>query len=299
MSYLLHLLVYLCIYVILASSLNLVVGYCGMLSLAHAAYFAAGAYTFALLTVRVGLGFVPSLALTFVAGAVLSLFLSLPSWRLEGDVFVLVSLALQTLAFNVILNWHDPNAEFGTLTNLTNGLFGIGGVPRPEILGVTCDTLGAMVVLSGLVAMAVLAVIAALVHSPWGRVLQAMRDDELAARGLGKDTRLLKTQALLLASGSAAVAGAIYASYVGYVDPSLASLDESMLLLSMLLVGGSGNFIGPLVGATTLLAFPEMLRLLRIPEAQAGELRLLAYGLLLLVVVHLKPEGFAGRHRVE
>jgi branched-chain amino acid transport system permease protein len=299
MSYLLHLAVYLCIYVILAASLNLVVGYCGKLSLAHATFFAAGAYTYALLTAKAAWGFFPALIMAFTMGAVLSLFLSIPSWRLKDDVFVLISLALQTLTYNLILNWHDPTAEIGSLRNLTNGLFGIGGIPRPVIFGIRFDTINSITVLSGILTFLVLGITAILIHSPWGRVLQAMRDDELAARGLGKDTRILKTQAMLIASGFAAVAGVIYAGYVGYVDPSLSSLNMSMLLLAMLLVGGSGNFLGPAVGAAVLLAIPELLRMLNIPDAQAGELRLLAYGLLIVLFVHLRPVGLAGSYRME
>lgn len=135
--------------------------------------------------------------------------------------------------------------------------------------------------------------------SPWGRLLRAMRDDELATRGLGKNTRLAKVHAFAFACAFAGLAGVIYAAYVSYIDPSSASLDESILMLSMLLVGGAGNFRGPLVGAAVLIAIPELLRFAAIPDAVAANLRLLLYGLLLVVMVHLRPQGLAGEYRVQ
>lgn len=299
MSYVMHLLVLECIYVLLAASLNLVVGYAGLLSLAHAAFFAAGAYSFALATVRFGLGPIHALALAIVVGAALSLTLSAPAWRLRGDFFVLLSLAVQVLFYNVILNWHDPTAELGSLRNLTNGLFGIGGIPRGAIFGITLATTGGVLVLSALVTGVMLLLLARLTRSPWGRLLEVVRDDELAARSLGKSPRAVKVQVLLVAGGMAAAAGATYALYAGYVDPSLASLDQSVLLLSIVLVGGSGNLKGPIVGATTILVIPELLRSMRVPDAIAGELRLLAYGLLLVVLVHARPQGLAGVRRID
>jgi branched-chain amino acid transport system permease protein len=126
-----------------------------------------------------------------------------------------------------------------------------------------------------------------------------MRDDELAARSLGKNVRLLKTQVFAVASGLAAVAGAIYASYVGYVDPSIASLQQSILMLCMVIVGGVGNFRGPIVGAVVLIAIPEILRFIDITDTAAANIRLMAYGLLLIAVTHFRPQGLAGSYRFE
>lgn len=299
MNYLFHLLIYFNLYAILALSLNLVVGYCGLLTLAHAGYFAVGAYTYALLAQVAGLGFVPAAVGGMLVPAMLSLAVSLPSWRFKGDFFVMVSLAVQALLFSLLYNWFSAGAPVGSWRNLTNGPFGIAGIPRPAILGFRFDTVGSIAALSF-----VLLVLSALVFwrlkgSPWGRLLRAMRDDELAARGLGKNPRLAKLQAFAFACAFAGLAGVIYASYVSYIDPSSASLDESILMLSMLLVGGAGNFRGPLVGAAVLIAIPELLRFAAIPDAVAANLRLLLYGLLLVVMMHLRPQGLAGEYRVQ
>jgi len=299
MSYLLHLLIYFNIYAIVALSLNMIVGYSGLLTLAHAGYFAVGSYSYALATTVMGWGFIPALLLGVAVSVLLSLATSLPAWRFSGDFFVMISLAVQALLYSVFYNWSDPSAELGTWTNLTNGPFGISGIPSPDILGVTFDTIGGMAVISTLAAAGCALLSWLLLSSPWGRLVKAMRDDELAARGLGKNVHLVKIQVFAVACGLVAVAGTLYASYVSYIDPSSASLDESILMLSFVLVGGVGNFRGPLVGAFVLLTIPEVLRFVSIPDAVAAEVRLAAYGLLLLLMMHYRPQGIAGVYRPE
>jgi branched-chain amino acid transport system permease protein len=281
MSYVLHLLIYLSIYGIVAMSLNLAISYCGLLTLAHASYFAIGSYVYALVTLRLGWDFLPALGLGVVVSAVLSLAVSIPAWKFRGDFFVMVSLAVQALMFSLFYNWTTTGAEPGTWQNLTNGPFGLS-----LVCGGICWLL---------------------VSSPWGRLLQVMRDDELAAKGFGKNTQLVKVQAFAIACGMAAVGGTIYAAYVSYVDPSTASWDESVLMTCMVLVGGVGNFRGPLVGAFLLLLIPEVLRFAMIPDAIAfgasgaitANLRLILYGVLLVVMMHVRPQGIAGDYRVD
>jgi len=299
MSYLLHLLIYFNIYAIVALSLNMIVGYSGLLTLAHAGYYAMGGYAYALATTVLGWSFLPALLLGVTVAVLMSLALSLPAWRFSDDFFVMISLAVQALIFSVFNNWSDPNAELGTWTNLTNGPFGVAGIPSPDILGVTFDTIGSMAVISTIAAGGCALLSWLLLSSPWGRLLKAMRDDELATRGLGKNVRLVRVQVFAIACGLAAVAGVLYASYVSYIDPSSAALDESILMLSFVLVGGVGNFRGPLVGAFVLLAIPEALRFLNMPDTMAAEVRLAAYGLLLVLMMHYRPQGIAGVYRPE
>ncbi len=298
MNYLIHLLVYLDIYVIVALSLNLVVGYCGLLTLAHAGYFALGGYAYALLTLTLGWGFLPALLAASLVATLFSTAVSLPAWRLKGDFFVLGSLAVQALLFSLLYNWFSAQAPLGSWSNLTNGPFGISGIPRPAIFDYHVNDPVGFLVLATLVMLICAAIFWRLQSSPWGRVLVAMREDELAARGLGKNTRLLKVQALAIACGMVAVAGALYASYVGYLDPSSASLEEGILVLSMVLVGGVGNFRGPVIGAIVLIALPELLRFLHLPDAQAANIRLTIYGLLLVLMMHFRPQGISGEYRL-
>ena len=230
---------------------------------------------------------------------VLSLAISLPAWRFKGDFFVMVSLAVQTLIFSLLHNWFSPGKELGTWSNLTNGPFGIAGITKPAIFGIRIDTIGGIFALS-LVVAAVCAFFSwRLLSSPWGRMLKVIRDDELTARGLGKNVRLAKIQALAIACGMVAIAGAIYSGYASYIDPSAANLDESILMLCMVLVGGVGNFKGPIIGALVLLAIPELLRFAHLPDVLAANIRLMAYGLLLVVMAHCRPQGLAGEYRIE
>ncbi len=280
-------------------SLNIVVGYCGLMTASHASYFAIGSYTYALATLVLGWSFFPAIFLGVTLAAVLSLAISLPALRLKGDFFFMVSLAIQALIFNAIYNWSAPDAPLGSWKNLTNGSFGIPGVPKPDIFGIRLGTIGSIALTALFISGGCLLIGKILLGSPWGRVLQAMRDEELAARGLGKNVRCLKVGAFAIACGMVAVAGAIYASYASFVDPSIASLDQSILMLSMVIIGGMGNFRGPLVGAFVLLAIPEILRFANIPPTVGAELRLMAYGLLLVVMIHLRPQGLAGSYRIE
>ncbi|MBI5463660.1 MAG: branched-chain amino acid ABC transporter permease [Ignavibacteriales bacterium] len=287
MNYIIHLLIYLDIYLIVAMSLNLLMGYGGLLQVAHAAYYGIGAYVTALVMLKLGLGFVPAVFSAMVITGLLSLLVSLPAWRFKGDFFVMVSLAVQSLVYTTLYNW----------TGLTNGPFGITGIPRPEILGFKFDSLYGIFGLATVMALLCVLTMALLLGSPWGRLLKAMRDDELAARSLGKNTRLVKLQTFMFACAFVAVAGGLYATYISYIDPTSFTLDESILMLSMIIVGGTGNIRGPLVGAAVLIAIPEILRFVYIPDAVAANVRLMIYGLMILAMVHLRPQGIAGTYR--
>ncbi len=289
MNYLLHLLIYLDIYVIVAISLNLLVGYAGLLQVAHAAYFGIGAYATALALLKLGWGFLPAVVFAAVVAAILSLAVSLPSWRFRGDYFVMVSLAAQSVGYSILYNWVD----------LTNGPFGLTGIPSPSILSYKFDNIEGVSILATAVAAILVLAVVFLFRSPWGRLLKAMRDDELAARSLGKNTRLVKLQAFLIACALVAVAGSLYATYVSYIDPTSFTLDESILMLSMVIVGGTGNIRGPLAGAFILIAIPEVLRFVHIPDAVAANTRLMIYGLLLIVMAHFRPQGVAGTYRLQ
>lgn len=297
MSYLLHLGIYFCIFALQAMSLNIVMGYCGLLTLAHAGYFAVGAYVYGIATLN-GIGFLPSLIVAPAVAGVLSLIVSLPAWRLRGDYFVLLSLAAQSLFYSVIYNWHDPVSKPGTFANLTNGPFGLSGLPRPAIGNLELSGSGSFFAASILVMGVCALLVWLLVTSPWGRLLQCQRDDELATRSLGKNIRRVRLQAFAVSCGLVSVAGVLYAAYVTYIDASMALLDGSILMACMVIVGGLGNFRGPLVGSFVLLVIPEVLRFVQMPDALAADVRLLAYGVLLVVMMHLRPRGLAGQYQL-
>jgi branched-chain amino acid transport system permease protein len=300
MNYILHLVIFFDVFLIVALSLNIVVGYLGLLTLAHAGFFAVGAYAYALASLTLGWNFIAGTLLGIGLGMALSLLLSLAAWRFRGDIFVLYSLAMQAVLYGVFYNWWAPGAEIGAWNNLTNGAFGLSAISRPTFGGWTFDSLPSIAALFSCMAALFIAMSTTLLRSPWGLLLKIVRDDELAARGLGKDARLAKLQAMAIACGMAAAAGAMYASYVTFLDPSSAALDDSILFLSMVIVGGVGNSVqGPFVGTLVLLLLPEALRFMRLPDATANDFRLLIYGLLLVSMMHLRPQGIAGDYKLE
>jgi branched-chain amino acid transport system permease protein len=246
-----------------------------------------------------------------------SLLLSLPAWRFKGDYFVMITLAVQALVYGMARNWFSPYAEVGSLQNLTNGTFGIAGIAKPVIFGHKVATMGGICILyTGAAAVAALFFLR-LVHSPWGRLLKCLRDDELALRGLGKPVRLLKVEAFAVSGALAAMGGAMYAGYVGFIDPTTASLDGSILWLSVVVVGGLGTMHGSLVGAFVVLLLPEFLtyaaKFLQMVASAFGfphfiteamvsnsaNLQYLAYGLLMVLMMHLRPQGLAGNYKME
>lgn len=289
MRYPLHIANMMAIYAILALSLNLLVGYTGLPSLCHAAFFGVGAYIAALLVSEMSLPFFLSIPIGIIGTIVLSFLISFPSLRLRGDHFVLASLGFQTIVFSVLYNWVE----------VTHGPFGIAGIPSPRLYNWSLDTPFKYLLFSASAALLTAVLLYWLGHSPFGRVLKAIREDELAAASLGKNVHLFKVSAFAIGAGFAALAGAIFAGYLRYIDPTGFGLTESVFILSLIIVGGSGNILGPLVGTFLLLLLPEVLRFLGVPESVAPNLRLVIYSLLIILIMRFRPQGLAGEYQYQ
>ena len=286
MEYALHILVFVGIYIILAASLDLLAGHTGLLSIAHAAFYGLGAYTSALLTVKTGAPFlVGVLGGMFVAG-LLSLLVSLPSLRLVDDYFVIATFAFQVILFSVFNNWNE----------LTGGPTGIPGIPQPAIFGLAITSHGGFLIVVGLCAAVACGVVWRLSSGPFGRVLHAVREDEVFAKSLGKNTVLVKIVAFAVSSALAALAGSLYAHYISYIDPTSFTVMESILVISMVIIGGAGSLSGPFIGAFVLVMLPEMLRFVGLPSSVAANLRQIIYGGLLVAMMLVRPQGLAGKY---
>jgi len=299
MGYVFHIVILLEVYVLVAVSANLIIGYCGLLTLAHASLFAVGAYTYAILSLDPAWSFGVIALFCGIGGGLMGLVLVLPAWRMRGDFFVMASLAFQALVYSALMNWADPSAPTGTWSNLTNGPLGVSGVSVPIVFGFKVSSLAERTILYTLVSAACLAVCHVFTKAPWGLTLQAIRDDRLVARSLGKNVKGFEAEAFSLAGVVAGIAGCMYATHLRFVDPSVGSLNESILILCMVVVGGVGNFAGPITGAVVLVLLPEVLRWFEVPQSVAAELRLSIYGILLLLFVHFRPNGLAGHYRLE
>lgn len=289
MNYLFHILIMINIYLILALSLNLLVGYTGLLSVCHAAFYGIGAYIASLLMVKAGLGFFPALLIGIAGAMILSLSIAVPSLRLRGDYFVLASLGFQIIVFSILYNWVD----------LTRGPYGIPGIPKPVILGWQIRTLPLYFIFSLLFGLLCLFIFWRIASSPFGRTLKAIREDEIAAEALGKNITTFKVASFVIAAGGAALAGALYATYVTYIDPTSFNLEESIFILSVIIIGGTGNLKGSVVGAAFLVILPEALRFLGIPDTVAPNVRQMIYGGLMVGLMFFRPQGIVGEYRFE
>lgn len=289
MDYLWHILILICLYTILAMSLNVIVGYTGMLSLCHAAFYGIGGYSVALLMVNLHWQFLPAIFFAMFISAMLSLIVSLPSLRLRGDFFVLATLAFQVITFSLLYNW----------TNLTHGPYGISDIPSPSLLGVRIDTAPRYAILASGIACMCGLLILNLIASPFGRVLVATRDDQVAATALGKNTLTFRILAFAIGAAIAAVAGGLYACYARYIDPTSFNTLESIFILSVLVAGGAGSMYGPVTGAVLLIVLPEILRFLPLTDAIAANLRQIIYGMLLIVLMRFRPQGIQGKYKFD
>lgn len=289
MNYFIHILIIICIYLILSSSLNLLIGYTGLLSVCHAAFYGLGAYTSTLTMMKLGLPYLVALFLSIFASMLIAVLIAIPSIRLKGDYFILATIGFQIIVFRVLYNWID----------LTRGPYGIPGIPQPVIFGFELSSYPAYFCLSLILAVFCLGLKTMLVSSPFGRLLKGIRDDEIATQSLGKDIVKTKITIFAIAGGMAAVAGSLFAHYVTYIDPTSFTLDESIFIISIIIIGGLGNIKGPIVGTILLLLIPEILRFLRIPDSVAANVRQMIYAVLLIVFMRIRPEGIAGVYKFE
>ncbi|MEM9488894.1 MAG: branched-chain amino acid ABC transporter permease [Myxococcota bacterium] len=289
MEYLLHILIVAGIYGILAISLDLLAGYTALLSLAHAAFFGIGAYTSAVLTTQLQVHFALAIATGMGLAAALSLLVSLPSLRLRDDYFVVATLAFQIVISSMLTNWQS----------LTGGPLGIPGIAPPELFGWELESRAETLVLVASFGGLAYAVASRIVASPYGRVLETIREDEILARSLGKHTLRFKLEIFAVSAALAASAGSLYAHYQTYIDPNSFTINESILVIAMVIIGGAGSVKGPLLGAVVLVALPELLRFVGVPGGVAANLRQLLYGTLLIVMMIVRPSGLLGRYGFE
>ena len=286
MIYLLHILILIGIYIILAVSLNLLVGYTGILSIAHAAFYGVGAYVAALMALNAGAPFLLNMVLAVIASAILGAVVGIPSLRIKDDYFIIATFSFQVLVFSVLNNW----------VSFTGGPMGLPGIPQPRILGIEINTHIEFLILTGLLAGFTVWFALRLVRSPFGRVLKAIREDEVFAKACGKNVSSYKVQVFMISAGLAAIAGTIYATYITFIDPTSFTIDESIFIISIVIIGGAGNIWGSVVGAAVLVAVPELLRFVGLPNSIAANVRQMMYGALLVIFMIWRPRGFIGEY---
>lgn len=265
------------LYALLGLSLTLIAGTVGLVSLGHAALLAIGGYTSALLALNFGVPVGLAILSAGLFTALLGTVLVFPSFRLRGHYLSIATLAIGEIVSLVILNWEG----------LTRGPIGVSGIPSLSLFGVELDSARSVYWFT----LAVMVVLAALqfrlLGSHLGRVLRAVRDDDVAARSYG--IRLDRYKALAFAVGSfaAGVSGAITAHIYSYINHETFNAQLSILALTIVILGGMGNVTGAIVGSVLLVGLPEVFRV-------AAEYRVLIYGLVLLLLVRFRPQGIMG-----
>lgn len=277
MEYFVSLAVLIGIYVILSSSFNLIIGFGGLISIAHPIFFAIGAYTAGLLAIHFNLN--PVLAVLCGGGLafVASIMLSLPSLRVSGDYLLITSIGFQLGLLEIMKH-----------LGITGGASGLGGIPN-IVHGSNRSAIFAVV--SCATAVVVVLFIRWLINGPYGRAVSAMRDDELAFSTLGRNAMNIKLTIFAIGSGLAGIAGGIYAYYYQYVSPEQFEILQSAMILTMVVVGGMGSHWGPVVGAMLLLILPQAISFLNLPLSIMAPLQGVIFSLLVILFLFLRPQG--------
>jgi branched-chain amino acid transport system permease protein len=272
------------IYVLLGLSTNLLVGIAGIFSVSQAAVFGVGAYIVSYLLMNDITSFLPAMLVAAAFCVALNVLVTLPALRVSGDYFVVTSFGIQLLATAIFTNW----------TAGTGGANGLPGIPPADLFGKTLESNADLAALC-LSAM-VLGCIAfwLIMRAPFGRLLRAIREDELAVAAAGKNVLRAKVSAAAMAGAFAGSAGGLYATFLSFIDPSSFDLDASILLLTMVVVGGARTLAGSIIGPFLLLALPQVLTLIDIPTTIAAAARQLIYGVLLIAFMLFRPQGLAG-----
>ncbi|MCD4716530.1 MAG: branched-chain amino acid ABC transporter permease [Desulfobacterales bacterium] len=289
MDYLLHILIVALIYGIFAISLNLELGYTGLYNFGHVAFFGIGAYTSALLGLS-GLPVSLSMALGMAAAGVAGALLAIPALRLTGDFF-----GIATLVFAEMVRLFFVNERW-----LTKGPMGLPGIPRPSWIGEGIAGLPMFLLFCILLTLLVALTSRRLATSPFGRALKVVREDEYVAQALGKNVLSLKTRAIIFGSVLAGLAGCLWAHYISYISPSDFTLNETILVLLCVVLGGKGTNWGPVLGAFIIIFFQEALRFLPIPAdfgRLVAPLQGMVYGFVLILIMLKRPEGIVSEYR--
>ncbi len=284
MEYLIHLAILFSIYAILGVSLNLVVGYTGLLSVTHAAFYGIGAYATAILSTTYHWNFFVTMFVGIALAGIIALLIGLVLSRFDADYYALASLGFNIIVYSIFLNWQS----------VTRGPLGIPGIERPDFVGANWQFL----VLAALFLALVYYLAQHLGFSSFGRVLKAIREDEKAIQVFGYETHYYKLVIFVIGAMMAAVAGSLFAVYITFIDPSTFTLNESIFILAIIILGGLANNKGAVLGALFLILLPEILRFVGFPTDIAAQMRQVVYGMLLVLLMLYRPQGLMGEYEL-
>ena len=262
--------------IVVTTGLNVLAGSSGQVSLGQAGFYALGAYAGAILATRLGLGFWTALPIAALVGAVVGVVLGLASLRVSGPYLAMVTIAFGIIVEHGLIEWNVVTQGFG----------GIADIPKPRLGAITLG-LGRYYYVVLAAALVSLGVARNLQRSRWGRALVAVRESEVAAESVGLNAYWVRTVAFTLGAAFAGAGGCLYAFLAGFVSPDSFTMQTSIVFLLVVLFGGLGHVLGPVVGATVLIVLPELLH-------RFSDYRLVMYGVLLLASIYFLPSGLVG-----
>ncbi|MBW1894203.1 MAG: branched-chain amino acid ABC transporter permease [Deltaproteobacteria bacterium] len=265
------------IYVMLGLGLNIVVGLAGLLDLGYVAFYAVGAYSYALLNYHFGITFWIALPIGGILGAIFGILLGYPVLRLRGDYLAIVTLGFGEIIRLVLENWNA----------FSFGPSGIANIPRPSLFGVEMSLQANInylyYILIGLVIFTIF-VVNRLQNSRIGRAWIALREDEIACQAMGIDKAKTKLTAFALGATWAGMGGVVFAAKTTFINPASFTIWESVMVLCIVVLGGMGSIIGVIIGAMVLILLPEYLRAF-------SEYRMLIFGIMLVTMMIFRPGG--------
>lgn len=272
------------IYMVLTLGLNIVVGMAGLLDLGYIAFYAVGAYSAALLTTHFNWPIWAVFPVGAALAALCGVLLGLPTLRLRGDY-----LAIVTLGFGEIIR-----IALNNLDSITNGPKGISGIAKPALMGMTLRHVNYLYFIILAILVLTWFVLRNLENSPIGRAWIAIREDELAAGAMGINTTQMKLLAFATGAGFAGLAGVFFGSKMGFVSPESFTFVESVLIVSMVVLGGLGSMPGVVLGAVLMTVLPEVFR-------NFSQYRFLMFGCVMIVIMLVRPQGLLPdpRHALE
>jgi branched-chain amino acid transport system permease protein len=285
LAYPLHFLIMINIYVLLGLSINIITGYVGIVSLGQGAFYGVSAYLTVFYLAVLKLPIELAVILAIISNIAVSFFVSLPSIRLKRDYIFLAIIGFQVAIFSILNNW----------VSVTRGPYGISIAPTSKrFLIWKMDSKWNYAVASIVLVVLAYFYFYNMNKSSFGRVLKAIRDDDLVMEASGCNINKTKIFAFATSAGLAALAGSFFAAYSSYLDPTMFGLDESIFILALLFIGGAGNLTGVFWGAVFVQAVPEILRYLKLTDSVAANLRQIVLGLIIIILVRIKPTGISG-----
>jgi branched-chain amino acid transport system permease protein len=207
-----------------------------------------------------------------------------PSLKTYDDYFVITTFAFQIIIFSIVNNW----------VSFTGGPLGLPGIPQPTIFGITVSSHLLFLFFVSVFGVLTYMFLTRLVNSSFGRVLKAIREDEIFAMSMGKDVMKYKVTVFVIGAAIASIGGSLYAYYISFIDPTSFTIMESIFMLSIVIIGGAGSLKGSIVGAALLISIPEILRFIGMPNSIAANMRQIFYGGLLVFFMMFKPQGLLG-----